>query len=139
VRTAAGLLVVLAWAAAAAHAQPKACSFRVRTPATLGFGALDPSNATNRSAILTNWNQVGQCPNVPFTVSADNGLNFSGGTRRMRKGTDFIPYSLVLDIRGTGTAGWLTLPAIGATVAGSAYQNAPAGDYNDALVISVTP
>jgi spore coat protein U-like protein len=76
-----------------------------------------------------------------LTLSADNGLNFSG-SRRMRSATgNFIPYSfsaLPTAITGPGNGNYVVFTFNG-VVLGTDYANAPAGSYSDTVIISVTP
>ncbi|MGE0498144.1 MAG: spore coat protein U domain-containing protein [Ramlibacter sp.] len=110
---------------------------------TFGFGALDPS-----AAVLTNG--AGAAVTYKCTkgtasagVTAGNGSNFSGGSRRMTNGTDFIPYSLTLSGGtqtglGFGSGNDLNLTLAG-SVAAADYENASAGSYSDTVLLSISP
>ncbi len=62
-----------------------------------------------------------QCTNTtPYTVGLDNGLNFLGGTRRMKDtgaGTTFVNYALYTD--SVRTLGWLTTTSTTTCTGGS--------------------
>jgi spore coat protein U-like protein len=110
----------------------------------LAFGSLDPSsgatvNATVAAATLQ-ADEAGDCRNVTLSISADNGQNFSGGSRRLSNGTDFIAYTLALPVSyaAPGNNRWLTYSFSG-SITGTAYQNASAGSYSDTVVLSVSP
>jgi spore coat protein U-like protein len=87
---------------------------------------------------------------TPYSIAIDNGQNVSGGTRRMRKGTDFLAYALfqpgcnlawttASPLAGTGTivsainnhqvCGQLTTPLAAAPAAGT---------YADTVVVTAT-
>jgi len=89
------------------------------------------------------------CPlNTVWKVSLDMGLNASDGTRRMRKGTDYIAYGLFRDAQytqpwdsntisqGTGNNGQQSI-----NIYGKVNQNLnaiPAGDYIDTITVKLT-
>ena len=110
---------------------------------TLSFGSLDPSNPgpiTGTGAAVTYKCTKGT---AATGVSAGNGNNFSGGSRRMSNGTDFIPYTLSLsnDTQtglGFGPAGNLNLTVSG-SVAAADYQNVSAGSYTDIVQLTIAP
>lgn len=119
------------------------CKF-TGTVQTLNFGALDPSNAVavnDKKADVTFKCTKG----VSATVTQNNGSTPSGMQKRLKttfNGTDyFIPYSIALSgdsVTGAGFGTNLTVTATG-TIAADAYVDAPAGDYSDTVVLSVSP
>lgn len=116
------------------------CKF-VTATSTLGFGALDPSAATNVNATgSTNyWCTKGVTTAV---IAADDGANFSGA-RRMKHATsaDFIPYSLTLTPSAIAPAGPGTPLVLGlaGTVLGADYTAVAAGAYADTVLLTITP
>lgn len=132
------------------------CLFRAVGALSLSFGLLDPSVGTTVVTSLTvgtiNSDNVGDCtPAVQnMTLSAGNGLNFAGGTRRLKSGADFIPYTVGSSASSwTGTGPWtrlkpgnnrwVVIPTLTATIIGTDYQNAAAGAYSDTVILTVTP
>ncbi|MFC5496175.1 spore coat protein U domain-containing protein [Caenimonas terrae] len=132
------------------------CFFRAVGTLSLSFGVLDPSVGTTVIASLTvgtiNSDNVGNCTPLTqnMTLSAGNGLNFSGGTRRLRSGANFIPYTVSSNAsawtgtgpwtrRKPGNNRWAVIPTLTATILGSNYQNAAAGAYSDTVVLTVSP
>lgn len=106
-------------------------------------GAIDPSLATNATGQTT---VQFRCTNgTTSAISADNGLNFSAGSRRVRIGatTNYMPYSLALTgaaQAGTGHgAGNEKTLTIDATIVAADHQNAAAGSYADTVLLSLTP
>lgn len=155
-----GLALALLPVARPAHARNRNCLFQVNGGVlNLSFGTLDPGAATTVVASMTvgstNANQVGDCrPTAQnITVTLGNGLHFSGGSRRLSNGTDFIPYTLTSPPTApwTGATGgpwsrsrpgnntYVPLPAITGTILGANYENVTAGAYSDTIVITVTP
>lgn len=139
------------WLAALAFptwARNNSCLFQAAGGLSLSFGALDPSNAVavtvSAAAVSLNSNHVGDCrPTIQtMTISGDNGLNFGGGSRRLRSASgSFIPYSLTaLPITRSrpGNNNYVMFTFNG-VIAAAAYQNAPAGTYTDTITISVNP
>lgn len=132
------------------------CFFRASGTLTLAFGNLDPSVGTDAVATLTvgtfRSDQVGNCtPKTQnMTLTADNGLNYAGGSRRLASGGNFIPYTISGTGAGwTGTTSWtrrkpgnnswVTIPTLTATILGTDYQNAAAGSYSDTVVLTISP
>jgi spore coat protein U-like protein len=115
------------------------CSFQSRGGLALSFGALNPSVASNvtavAAAISLHSNEWGKCANTVMTMTADNGLN---GNRRLSNGTAFIPYSLSLPANANGGNGF-EIFVLSGTVLGTDYIDAPAGSYSDTVQITVTP
>lgn len=119
--------------------------------ATLAFGTVNPTNGT--AAPVTGTVNVTCTLGTAFSVGLDDGLNFSGGQRRMRQGasTSYLQYGLYRDVaatnrfgnavtseRATGLVG-LGLTATPVTVYGTVAsgQAAPAGAYADTVPIVV--
>jgi spore coat protein U-like protein len=118
------------------------CNFQARGM-SLGFLNLNPSVGSNVTvsavAATLNADKWGGCSKVAMTMTADNGLNFSG-SRRMKNGSAFIPYSLTLPASGTGPTGngYVAFTLTG-TVLGADYKDAPAGTYTDSVQLTVSP
>lgn len=147
---ASALLLAAAGAASAADTQNLTVSASVQAVCkfssavqTLSFGSLDPSNAV--AANGTGAAVTYKCTKgtAATGVTAGNGNNFSGGSRRMTNGTDFIPYTLTIS-GGTQTglgfsaAGNLNLTVAG-TVAANSYTDVSAGNYTDTVVLTIAP
>ena len=140
----AAVAATLGLAAFQALAADTSCVFR-GGGATLAFGFLDPSVASNVTVpVSVGTLEVGDCnpKTQTMTISADNGLNFSGGTRRMSNGSgSYIAYSLTglpLTANRPGNNTYATFTFSG-TVLGTAYQNATVGLHSDTVIISVSP
>lgn len=127
-----------------AFAADSTCAFR-GGGASLGFGTLDPSVASTVTVPVTLGTlDVGDCnpKTQTLTITADNGQNFGGGSRRMSNGSGgFIAYSLsglplTMNRPGNNTYAIFTFSG---TVLSAAYENATAGSYSDSIIISVTP
>lgn len=149
------LAAVVGLSSSTAVAAPN-CTFRATGALNLAFGSLDPSVGTPAIASLTvgtlNSDQVGDCtaPTQTMTLSADNGQNFSGGSRRMASAGNFIAYSIAGG--GGGWAGtgpwtrtkpgnntWRQIPVLTGTIPGANYENAAAGSYSDTVILTITP
>ena len=89
------------------------------------------------------------CPsNTTWKVSLDNGLNYSGSSRRMKNGNQYIPYALYrgADLsqpwdstgysQGTGNNGIQQIQIYGKVPAQSSMI--PAGDYVDIVTVTLT-
>ena len=132
------------------------CFFRAVGTLSLNFGTLDPSVGTTAVATLTvgtfNSDQLGNCTptSQTMTLSAGNGQNFSGSSRRLASVGNFIAYSI--GGAGGGWAGtgpwtiakpgnntWRTIPPLTATILGVDYQNAAAGNYSDSVTLTISP
>lgn len=114
------------------------CKFN-STTSTLAFGALDPSSAGPATANATTayWCTKGTIA----AASADTGANPSGTTRRMKNGTEYIPYSLTLSGEaqtGLGKGTSLTLGLAG-SIANADFINAAAGAYEDTVTLTINP
>lgn len=141
--------VLLLPAAALAAGGGNTCAFQNRG-LVLSFGNLDPSSAsdvpnTQVQEAAQDAKKWGDCaPGVSMTLSADDGLHFSG-TRRMKRvapaGPDYIRYTLTAlptGVRGPGNGIYVSFTFAG-TVLGMDYADAPAGDYEDTVQVTVTP
>lgn len=112
----------------------------------MSFGTLNPASGSNVTVAVAastlGANLVGDCaPGQNLLISGDNGLHFNGSRRLQNTaGTDFIAYSLNLPWTSGGPGnGNYTSFTFNGTILWGAYANAPAGNYSDTLVISVTP
>jgi hypothetical protein len=121
------------------------CAFQANGM-SLSFGILNPSVATNMTATATastlNADRWGSCSNTTMSMTADNGQNFApcGGSRCMRNGVAFIRYSLTLpNSISTGPGNTFFVFTLTGQVMGSAYIDAPAGNYTDRVVLTVNP
>ena len=134
------------------------CSFRATGTLSINFGNLDPSVGTTTSATMTvgtvGADQVGNCTATTqtMTLSAGNGLNFSGGSRRLASGGNFIAYSLDAAASAwtgsstgpwtkakPGNNAWVPIPSLSAVILGVDYQNAAPGPYTDTVVLTISP
>ncbi len=111
----------------------------------LNFGQMnDLSQAVTSSTTVTL-----SCPlNTSWKVNLDQGMNYDGTTRRMRKGSDYIAYELYRDAQyshlwnnsgasqGTGNNGTQTIPIYGK--AGPSSAAVPAGEYQDTITVTLT-
>lgn len=142
-----GIAVASLFASSFAWANGGNCLFQAKG-LTLSFGALNPSSGANVTVAMSpstaNANKAGDCQptNNTMTLSADNGLNFSG-SRRLKNdaSADFIRYSLTgvpvtLPRPGNGT---YTSFAISGTILATDYQDARVGSYSDTVIITVSP
>lgn len=132
------------------------CAFRAPGTLTLAFGNLDPSIGTTAVTSLTvgtfQSDQVGDCTPMTqtMTLSAGNGQNFLGGSRRLASGGDFIPYYIAGSGGGwagtgpwtrnkPGNKSWSQIPVLTATIQGVDYENAAAGNYSDTVILTISP
>ena len=122
------------------------------TTSPVAFGAYDPVSA-NAAANLTGSGSVNVActKGTPATIDLGNGGSFSGGSRRMASGSDFMNYSLFKDAAltqawGTGVAGGTTSAYNAATknvtavtVFGMvpAAQDITVGAYADVVVATI--
>jgi spore coat protein U-like protein len=111
----------------------------------LNFGQMnDLSRAVTSSTTVAL-----SCPlNTSWKVNLDQGMNYDGVTRRMRKGTDYIAYELYRDAQynqlwnnsgasqGTGNSGTQTISIYGK--AGPSSTAVPAGEYQDTITVILT-
>ena len=111
----------------------------------LNFGQMnDLSQAVTSSTAVAL-----SCPlNTSWKVNLDQGMNYDGTTRRMRKGADYIAYELYRDAQysqlwnNSGTSqgmdnnGTQTIPIYGK--AGPSATAVPAGEYQDTITVTLT-
>lgn len=111
----------------------------------LNFGQMnDLSQAVTSSTAVAL-----SCPlNTSWKVNLDQGMNYDGTTRRMRKGADYIAYELYRDAQysqlwnnsgtsqGMGNNGTQTIPIYGK--AGPSATAVPAGEYQDTITVTLT-
>jgi spore coat protein U-like protein len=127
------VLAVLVAAGGSASAQT--CRF-ISNPGGVGFGVLDPSLPSTRTATTT-ARMTCQSLNVTPTWQFA-GANGSAHLRmRHASRPEFVPYTAAASYLGnTGiTQSW----RVTATVLGASYENASAGTYADQLTITILP
>ena len=115
----------------------------------LTFGPYDPV-MTNASTDLdqTSTITVACTKGSTGVVSLDNGLNFSGGARRMKTGSNFLAYEMYNDSGRTTV--WNASNTVSYTAASKAStgltlygrvaagQDVPVGSYSDTVVATIT-
>lgn len=111
------------------------------TSAVAAFPDLDPMAPAAQTAqgSVTFWCTSG----TSYTLTANNGANASGAQKRMKGpgATDFISYTLAL-ASGSGTGSGKSTPITvnaDASLAGTAYQDAVAGNYSDTVTVTIAP
>lgn len=122
------------------------------TTSPVAFGAYDPVSANAATNLTASGSVNVACTKgTPATIDLGNGGSFSGGTRRMASGTDFLNYSLFKDAAlsqawGSGIAGGTTAAYNAATknvtsvtVFGMvpAAQDVTVGAYADVVVATI--
>jgi spore coat protein U-like protein len=122
------------------------CKFNTAGPTALtiatGAGVIDPSAAGPATGTA---NVTFRCTTgVTSAITGDNGLNFSGGSRRVKNGVaNFMPYTLGMTNAaqvGTGHgAGQDKTVVVDASIVAADYQNANAGAYTDTVTLTITP
>lgn len=125
----------MAMALVAAHTLAQSCQFNGAT-SSIGFGNLDPSSASDRTAftsVKVNCNSSSLSPTWSFSGTNGN------VPLRMKHASlnQFIPYSVSPSYVGNTGANqnW----QITATVLGQDYQNAFSGTYSDLLTATILP
>ena len=111
----------------------------------LNFGQINDLS----QAVTSSTTVALSCPlNTSWKVNLDQGMNYDGATRRMRKGADYIAYELYRDAQysqlwnnsgasqGTGNNGTQTIPIYGK--AGPSSTAVPAGEYQDTITVTLT-
>ena len=104
------------------------------TTSPVAFGAYDPVAANVATDLTASGSVNVACTKgTAATIDLGNGGSFSGGTRRMASGTDFLNYGLFKDAAlsqkwGTGVAGGTT-----------AAYNAPNKNVNAVTVYGMVP
>ena len=111
----------------------------------LNFGQINDLS----QAVTSSTTVALSCPlNTSWKVNLDQGMNYDGATRRMRKGADYIAYELYRDAQysqlwnnsgasqGTGNNGTQTINIYGK--AGPSLTAVPAGEYQDTITVTLT-
>ena len=111
----------------------------------LNFGQINDLS----QAVTSSTTVALSCPlNTSWKVSLDQGMNYDGVTRRMRKGSDYIAYELYKDAKysqlwnnsgasqGTGNNGTQTIAIYGKAEPSSTVV--PAGEYQDTITVTLT-
>jgi hypothetical protein len=113
------------------------CSFATPGPYAINFSpALNPLSAIDRSASVSISVECKGLGNKSGTVIVDR----DGYSQLyLKKGPDTIPYSINLPTSAPVTNNTPVSITLTATIAGTAYQTAPSGDYSDTITINVTP
>ena len=127
--------------ASPAYANGNQCLFQSKG-LSMSFGALNPASGSDVVVAVSGATAVGDCaPGQTMTISGDNGVNYSNGTRNLKTGSgDLIAYSLGVSFTkpGPGNGNYISFPFNG-SILWSAYANASSGSYSDRVIISVTP
>lgn len=120
------------------------CKFNSGTLA-LPFGNVNPASVVNATASAsTTFRCSGSAPLATFSITASNGLySTAPDARRMQHATvptEFMAYSLTLSPTSATVRKGVdqTLTVMG-TIQPSAFQNVPAGTYQDTVLITLTP
>jgi spore coat protein U-like protein len=121
------------------------CNFDVANNAggnaTLDFGALDQTLTTDAAATQTSLDYWCTNGTTATSLSADNGLNFSGTRRLFNGGTGYIPYTLTVTDPGgpgSGKSNPITVTFDG-DITNADYIDAPAGTYGDTVTLTIAP
>ncbi|MGB9628100.1 MAG: spore coat protein U domain-containing protein [Thermodesulfobacteriota bacterium] len=120
------------------------CKFNSKT-ASLSFGNLDPSNPVDRTvSTAITFRCGGSAPMATFSITDDDGLYETGPDQNRMKHTtipsEYLLYNLTLNpTSGTVPKNTNQTLTITGTVKGVDYQDAPAGNYSDTVVISIEP
>ena len=121
------------------------CQFTNAGTAALAFGQIDPSssgNAVARVDIPFRCNG-GASPTVAWSVSSDDGLHKAGANApRLRHATNaahHMRYSLDVPAPAVAPKNTDLTMTVTGTLAASEFQNAPGGDYRDAIVLTIAP
>jgi spore coat protein U-like protein len=119
------------------------CKFNTAS-AALPFGILDPANPVNVNASTTiDFRCMGAAGTAVFLITHNGGMNPLGPDNQMEHvgiPGQFLRYTLTLtpDTGSVPKNVWQTL-TIDGTVLGADYQVVPPGDYQDTVVITITP
>jgi spore coat protein U-like protein len=120
------------------------CKFSGGTLA-LPFGTIDPATGSNINATATmGFTCNGSSPFATFGISAGDGLYSSGpSARRMQHQTlagTFLPYSLTwTPTAATVPKGSAQVLTVTGTLQPSNFQSALPGNYQDTVVLTLTP
>jgi len=105
--------------------------------------AIDPSLATTATgSFQATFSCNGASATVSYVLSANDGLQPSGGMRRMRHATlaEYLPYSLSISpASGSAPKASNVNVTVTASVVQADFQNAAAGTYSDTVVMTVAP
>jgi len=127
--------VLAALAAASGDASAQSCRF-ISDPGGMGFGVLDPSFSSTRTATTT---ARVSCATLNVTPMWQfEGANGSAPLRmRHASRPEFIPYTAAASFLGNAgiTQSW----RVTMTVLGANYENASTGTYADQLTITILP
>ena len=115
---------------------------------SVAFGAYDPVTANASTDLDGAGNFQVQCTKgTAATVTLGNGLNFSGGTRRMSTGSDFLNYNLYTS--SARSTVWNTTNTVSYTATSKALftldvygrvpsnQDISTGSYTDTVVATI--
>jgi spore coat protein U-like protein len=116
------------------------CKFSA-TNGTIAFGALDQSSGAAATGVVTfpdYWCTKGL---GVYTITADNGLHFSGSRRLKASLTaDTIPYTFTFTAsaagKGMSALNVLAPLATSATIAAGAYDDVTADSYSDTITLT---
>lgn len=134
------LAAALVQVSPAALAKNGICEFRAKG-ISMNFGALDPSSGSDASAMLAfstlNADEVGDCRDLTMTI----GLETPGPRVLTHASGAVIPYTFVgLPIVAPAPGNNRYIPfTFSGLILWNSYANAPAGNYTDTVMISVTP
>ena len=84
------------------------------TTSNMAFGLYDPTSTTDLNAPTPGQVQLSCTTGAVPKIDINNGSNFSGGTRRMASGGNFLNYSVY---QPTSNAAGAACPAVGAGTA----------------------
>lgn len=129
---------------------PVACQFENFTD--VDFGSRGSVTLANSSSTVRAFGNVGvRCTyQTPYSITIANGLNYAGGTRRVRSGSNYIGYTLFQPgcsvpwtttsaVTGTGaTVNLLTNHQVCGQVTTPVSVAPAAGTYVDTVVVTVT-
>lgn len=136
----AGSLVSMLQTSAVIPAGAGVCVFDTGGPYSITFpAALDPVNPVPLSTASVTFNVT--CtgligPGGGKTVILDRA---DGSQLFLKNGDAQIPYSLNLPYSQNAKNGKSAPVTLMATIAGTAYQNLPAGSYSDTITIDIMP
>lgn len=120
------------------------CRFNTTT-STLGFGALDPGNPTDKTVnTTTTYRCGGSAPIATFAITHDSGrYETAPNFPRMRHTTvttEYLPYTITLSpSSGSVPRNTNRTLTITGTVKGDDYKGARAGNFADTVVLTIAP
>src|SRR5690606_16632657 len=119
-----------------------ACDIHTGTATNVDFG----SHAAGGGDQTATGNLIVNCSDTtPYAITLSNGANYAGG-RRMKSGSNYIPYGLFSDagatiawtsVAGTGNGLDQNIPVYGKVLSAS-YATAIPGNYTDTVTATVT-